>query len=162
MKKLFSLLFFICLATAMFAGTKPEVKAPDVGVSFEYASPALAVTPADVPAEAPAVVNKYAYGFRHAVALTYSTTITVAPDNYTLTYGTLSVTGAATITATETNSIVGDQIYLQVTADGTNRALTFTGGITAATYTVTANKTVLLGFVYSGSQWYGTSVLQVN
>lgn len=160
MKKTFSLLFFICLVTVLFAGTNPVAKAPDVGANVESVAPAIGMPTA--PAEAPAVVNKYAYGFRHAVALTYSTTITVATDNYTLTYGTLSVTGTATITATETNSIVGDQLYLQVTADGTNRALTFTGGITAATYTVTANKTVLLGFVYSGTQWMATSVLQVN
>lgn len=158
MKKTFSLLFFICLATVLFAGTTPEVKGNDVSAQTEYVSPYATVA---VPAEVPAVY-KYPYGFRRTMTVPYAATISIDPGNYTLTYVSLSLTGAATIDAVEKNSIVGDQLYLQVTADTTNRALTFTGGITAVTYTVTASKTVLLGFVYSGTQWMATSVLQVN
>lgn len=107
-------------------------------------------------------VDKYPYGFRKAVTLTNAAAITIDARNTTLTYAKVSIAQATTLDANVANSIVGDVIYLEVTADTTNRVITYTGNITGVAYTVTASKTVLLGFVYNGSKFIAASVLQVN
>lgn len=159
MKTFIAFMFFAFMALfAQAANPVHTLESPGISPPTEYAVPA--VTPA-VPESVP-VVNKWPYGYRQLITLTGATTITVTTNNYTLTYATFSVAANTALTATVANSIVGDMIWLEVTADGTNRVLTFTGNITATAYTVTANKTVLLGFVFNGTKFIGASVLQVN
>jgi hypothetical protein len=110
----------------------------------------------------PVSAEKYQYGTRHAVALTNAAAITVDPAGNTLTYATVTIAQATTLNATVTKCRVGDIIYLQVTADGTNRVLTYTGNIVGVAYTVTASKTFVITLVYNGSKFYAAGVLQVN
>lgn len=110
----------------------------------------------------PATPDKYPYGYRKAVTLTNAASITIDPSNTTLTYAIVSVAQATTLNATVSKSMVGDVIYLQVTADGTNRELTFTGNMVGVAYTVTAGKQVLLEFIFNGSKFVNASVIQVT
>lgn len=153
---------FIAFLFLAFMALFAQASTSDSGKDSYGISQTPEVTVSAVQSPAPAVGDKYVYGFRKAVTLTGSATITVTTDNTTLTYATVSVSQDAAVTATEAKSIVGDMLYMQITADTTSRTVTFTGAITAAAYTVIATKTVLLGFIYSGSQWFGCSVLQVN
>lgn len=119
------------------------------------------VSPANASLEV-AAVDKFSYGYRKAVTLTNAASITLDPSNTTLTYAIVSIAQATTINAINTKSVVGDVIYLQVTADGTNRVLTFTGNMVGVAYTVTASKQVLLEFIYNGSKFVNASVIQVT
>lgn len=101
----------------------------------------------------PAVGSKYQYGYRKAVTLTSDTVITVAPNNLTLTYATLSLDTNATVGVNVGNSIVGDRIILQVTADASNRHLIFGDNVAAITDSVVATKTKMFEFVYNGTEF---------
>lgn len=156
MKTFIAFLFLAFMALFAQASTSDSGK-DSYGISQ---TPELTVYAVQSPE--PVVGDKYVYGFRKSITLTGSATITVTTDNTTLTYATLSIAQNAAVSATVANSIIGDMLFIQVTADGTNRVLTFMGNITATAYTVTASKTVLLGFVYNGSKYIGSTVLQVN
>lgn len=117
---------------------------------------AIAWTPPEPPP------NKYAYGFRKAVTLTVDDTITIAPDNYTLTVAALSADTNTVINTTVARSIIGDEIMLKVTADATNRLISFTGNVTAINDSVLANKTKVFSFRYDGAKFIQTGEVLIN
>lgn len=99
----------------------------------------------------PPAGDKYAYGKRKAVTLTVADTIEVAPNNLTLTYATLSLDTNVVVDVNVDNSIIGDMIFLEITADSTNRHLTFNDNVTAVADSVVATKTKLFCFVFNGT-----------
>ncbi len=101
----------------------------------------------------PATGSKYQYGYRKAVTITSDTVITIAPNNLTLTYATLSLDTNTTVGVNVGNSIIGDRIVLQVTADASNRHLTFGTNVAAIADSVVATKTKLFEFIYNGSEF---------
>lgn len=83
-------------------------------------------------------------------------------DNLTyIDYATLDTN--MTVTATIGSEIKdGAILYLEFTADGTNRTVTFSTGLTGASETITANKTDIIGFVYNGSAFKKFVATQVD
>lgn len=66
----------------------------------------------------------------------------------------IALTGACTIDLTLTNALVGDRIKFLLSADSSNRAVTYSIGFTSSTTdTVTANSTGVSEFVYNGTSW---------
>lgn len=100
--------------------------------------------------------DKYQYGKRSAVTLTIEddTLVTVVPNNLTFTYATLAVDSNVTVVANVDNSIVGDRFILHVTADESNRLITWGTNISAVNDSVVATKTKLFEFVYNGTGFY--------
>lgn len=56
----------------------------------------------------------------------------------------------------------GALLFVKLTADGTNRAITFPDGVTAAGETLTASKTKLWVFIYINDGFYEFAENQVN
>ena len=100
--------------------------------------------------------DKYQYGKRSAVTLTVEddTLVTIEPNNLTFTYATLAIDTNVTVVADVDNSIVGDRILLHVTADASNRLISWSTNITAINDSVVATKTKLFEFVYNGTGFY--------
>lgn len=169
MKKIFVSLSLLCVAimAMSFAPSPHEQIDNQFSESLAQADEAFTasvyefVSPA-IESLGVAAVEKYPFGYRKAVALTNAASITIDPSNTTLTYASVSIAQATTLNALVTKSVVGDVIYLQVTADETNRVLTFTGNMLGVAYTVTASKQVLLEFVFNGIKFVNSSVIQVT
>lgn len=95
--------------------------------------------------------DKWGFGFRKSVALESATAVSIDPGNLTLTYATLSIDTNTVISATSARSIVGDRIFLEVTADSKNRRITWGDNLTALNDSVLATKTKVFEFVYTGA-----------
>lgn len=108
--------------------------------------------------------DKFAYGKRQAVTLSIESDslVVVSPNNLTLTYATLAADTSFTVDVNVKNSIVGDRLILHVTADATNRAITWGENITAVNDSVLAGKTKLFEFIYNGSGFFQIAEMQVD
>lgn len=67
-----------------------------------------------------------------------------------------------TVNLTTKYAEAGYILYLEVTADGTNRTLTFGTGMQGVALTVTASKTFLVTAIYDGSKYVVSTKTQVN
>lgn len=104
----------------------------------------------------------YPFGAAQSQTLTYEATVAIEVENAE-SMATLAMTGAATINAsTDANVPDGANLTLKVSADGTNRVLTFGTGFLANAFTVTANKSFALTFKKIGGTWTGIGTLQLN
>lgn len=74
--------------------------------------------------------------------------VTVETSNL-VTYVDMTVDTTVYIDVDATGIRTGALMYFEVTADGTNRTLKFSSGLTAEDETVTANKTSLYTFIYN-------------
>lgn len=110
----------------------------------------------------PPPVDKYPYGNRQAVALTSADTVEVLPNNLTLTYATMSMDTTVVVNVDVTNSIVGDRIVFDLTADASNRDIVFNTNITGITETITASKNELLEFIYNGTVFKEVAEMAVD
>ncbi len=54
---------------------------------------------------------------------------------------------------------VGARLTVRASADGTNRLLTFGTGMTGVAFSVTANKSATLSFVFDGSSYVNTGAI---
>lgn len=106
--------------------------------------------------------DKYQYGNRSSVTLTSADTIDISPNNLTFTYATLSIDTNVVVNVDVDESIIGDRIVLEVTADATNRHLTFNNNITAVADSVVATKTKLFEFVYNGTGYKEVAEMAVD
>lgn len=107
--------------------------------------------------------DKYRYGFRESVTLTCADTVEIEPNNLTLTYATMAADTNVVFNANADNSIVGDRVVLQITADTVStRQFTFNSNITALADSVESGKTKLFEFIYNGTAFYQVSELQVD
>lgn len=106
--------------------------------------------------------DKYGFGKRQAVELAYAATIDVSPNNLTLTYATLSLTGDCTLNVDVSNSVVGDRIVLDLTADASIRTVTFGTGMKGIAQAVAANKNELFEFIFNGTEFKGVAEMAVD
>jgi hypothetical protein len=106
--------------------------------------------------------DKYEYGTRGEVTLTSADTVTVEPNNLTLTYATIALDTNVVINVDVDNSIVGDRIVFHATADATARTLTFGSNITGTDEEVAATKTELMEFIYNGTGFYQVAEAAVD
>ena len=106
--------------------------------------------------------DKYQYGNRSAVTLTSADTVAVSPNNLTLTYATVAMDTNIVFNVDVTNSIVGDRIVFDLTADGTDRTATFGTNITGLAETISANKNELLEFIYNGTVFKEVAEMAVD
>jgi hypothetical protein len=68
------------------------------------------------------------------------------------------LTGAMTVNAVVSNSLEFDEVVFLLTADSTNRVVTFgTNFKTSGTLTVTASKIASIAFVFNGTYWVEVS-----
>jgi len=108
--------------------------------------------------------DKYQYGKRSTATLTATddTLVSIAPNNLTFLYATLAADTNMTVVADVDNSVVGDRIVLQVTADASNRQLDFSTNLVAVDDSVVANKIKLFEFVFNGTYFYQVAENQAN
>lgn len=90
--------------------------------------------------------------------------ITLTPKNtvefVTITNKTLDA--ALTVNVTTTHAQAGYILYIEATADGSNRVLTFGTGMTGTALTVLASKTFIIQAVYNGSKYIVVNTKQEN
>lgn len=106
---------------------------------------------------------KWPFGAADVVAPDYAATVAVTITNTKtlLTIGQL--TGACTLNITPSaEQAVGDELHVRVSADGTNRVITWGTGMSGNAHTNTASKTFVHRFVYDGTNFVHTSVNQIN
>jgi len=106
---------------------------------------------------------KYPFGPATKSAVTAGATMALSVDN-SVTYATISQMSAdGTLNLTVNDEVeAGDLLYVRVSADGTNRALTPGTGMVGHAFTVTASKSFLLTFVFDGTNFISQSTLQLN
>lgn len=87
-------------------------------------------------------------------AITYSTTIALAPKHEQIKYDFAQLTGAMSISIVSTSSKKTDIIQMFFSSDGTNRIVTFGTGFTSnGTLTVLASSSASISFEYNGTKW---------
>lgn len=87
-----------------------------------------------------------------AKAVAYAATIAIVPSESQNLFQVAQLTGAATINATVTQLYIGDIVRILLSADATNRVVTFgTGFVSAGTVTVTASKAAFVDFMFNGA-----------
>lgn len=91
-----------------------------------------------------------------AVALTPANSV----DYFTITNKTMDA--ALTVNLNVTKAKTGHILYIEVTADGTNRNLTFGTGMTGTVLTVSASKTFIVMAVFNGTKYVVVSTKQMN
>lgn len=85
------------------------------------------------------------------LALTYAAAIDVKLTE-SVTVATLALTGDTTINLdSESQPSVGDQVTFKLTADATERDVTFGTSFTGPVNTVTISKTDVVTFIYDGT-----------
>ncbi len=110
----------------------------------------------------PSFGDKYPFGERMGVVLISADTVEVTPNNLTLTYAMMAMDTSAVINVDTDNSIAGDRIVLEFTADASNRVVKWNTNITAVTDSVLAEKTKLFEFVFNGNAFLEVSENQIN
>jgi len=105
--------------------------------------------------------QQYQYGYRTSQTLTSAVAIEVSPAA-TLTVYTVAADTNITYSADVSQAVIGDKIVLQVTADASNRIQAFGDNLVAVNDTITANKTVLYEFIYTGTAYYMLGKLQAD
>lgn len=96
--------------------------------------------------------DKYRYGYKSSVELVSDAdTITIEPNNLSCLVATVDADTNLIVSADVDNSIVGDLIFLEVTADDTDRTVTFGDNLTGTTATVDADGLKMFQLVYTGT-----------
>lgn len=129
---------------------------------FSIAAILMALALVAFQAFTPPAGDKYPYGNRSAVTLASADTVTVTPNNLTLTYVTLSLDTNVVVNVDVSNSIVGDRIVLDLTADATDRTVTFNEHIKGVAETITATKNELIEFIYNGTEFKEVAAMAVD
>lgn len=106
---------------------------------------------------------RFPFGKADAPVITAAPVISL-PINNSLTVATISQLGsAATVNAVvNPDTEVGARINIKTSADGTARQLTFGTGFQAVNYTVAANKTATLSFLFDGVSFVSTGAILNN
>lgn len=87
-----------------------------------------------------------------AQQVAYAATIAIVPTEGINLVQVAQLTGALTMTATVTKLYIGDIVRVMLSADATNRIVTFsTGFASAGTITVTASKFAFVDFIFNGT-----------
>ena len=87
-----------------------------------------------------------------AKQLAYAPTLAVIPSEQYNLFQVGQLTGALTINASVSNLFIGDIVRVLLSADASNRVVTFgTGFATAGTVTVTASKFAAVEFIFNGT-----------
>jgi hypothetical protein len=91
------------------------------------------------------------YGYS---APAYAASIAIKPNAYETTVKFATLTGALTLTSTNTSCYAADKLSLIFVADGTNRVVTFsTGFASGGNITVNSGTTMTVNFAFNGSGW---------
>jgi hypothetical protein len=86
-----------------------------------------------------------------AQTITYGATLALIPTEQVNLFQIGQLTGALTLTSSNTNLYVGDIVRILFSADASNRIVTFsTGFAVSGTLTVTASKFGFVDFIYNG------------
>ena len=123
---------------------------------------ALLFTVAILVSFTPSNGDKYPFGNRMATTLVSADTVDVSPKNLTLTYAMMDMDTNAVINVNTVNSIVGDRIVFEFTADSTTRQVVWNSNITALSDSVVATKTKLFEFVCNGTSFLQIGEQQIN
>ena len=99
-----------------------------------------------------APVKTYVFGGRTSVALTSALTISLSPPA-TMTIYTLTADTNVTFTAATTHSEIGDMIVLKVKGNTRNRTMVFSTNLKSVTDIITATKTMMYEFIYTGAAY---------
>lgn len=106
---------------------------------------------------------KYPFGACSELTEAYGATIAVDVDNSRSVLTIAQMTGAATLNLTvDAEMEVGSELFIKVSADGTNRTLTPGTGMTGTAQTITASKSFLLHYVYDGTAFLHNGTTQLN
>jgi len=105
--------------------------------------------------------KKYAFGSRTGETLTSAVAVSVTPAA-TLTVYTVSADTNITWSVDNSYAVIGDRLVLAISADASNRVMTFGTNITATTDSVLANKTKLFEYIYTGSTYHCLGKLQAD
>lgn len=106
---------------------------------------------------------KFPFGAADSVSKVYAATVAATIDNMltVLTIGQL--TGACTLNLTlDANLEVGAKLYVQTSADGTGRTITWGTGMSGNAVANTASKSFMHEFVYNGTAFVAVSSLVLN
>lgn len=109
-----------------------------------------------------AEAQKYSFGDRTSVSLTSATAIALAPASTMTVYTLEADTNVAFTISTSAKSIIGDMVVLKLKALTLNRTFTFSGNIVVTSDTLTASKTKLFLFIYTGSKYEQLSEVQID
>ena len=102
----------------------------------------------------PGTDNTFLMTSKEAKTITYASTVTVTPTQEKTIYNFAQLTGAISIVAKITQAYTGDEITCIFHADGSDRVVTFSTGITSAgTFTIPASTYSLAQFVFNGVAW---------
>lgn len=108
-------------------------------------------------------IVKFPFGKADVVSKGYAAIIDVDVLNMETIVNIGTLTGATTLNLNVNHQVdPGANITVKITADGTNRTVTFGTGITAVAHTVTASKSFAYSFKYDGSKFIQTAVTQLN
>ena len=108
--------------------------------------------------------DKYDYGFRTAVDVPITDTVMVeiAPLNISQMLASVALDTSVTVNVNVANSIPNDWLILKLTADETNRHVTFGDNITAIADSVIATKTKTFAFVFDGTAFIQVGEIQIE
>ncbi|RWX00920.1 hypothetical protein [Flavobacterium cerinum] len=108
-------------------------------------------------------MDRFQIGCSCAFAIVYAASMSA---NVTESRNVISIamTGAGTLSLSgDAQPVIGDEIILKVTSDGTARDLTFSTGFTAPVLAGVISKTKVQTFVYDGASFIPTgSPVQIN
>jgi hypothetical protein len=132
MKKLFSLIFLICLAIVSMA----QIATPRFGTTPNSDNTGRVTT----------------FG---VIGKTYSTTVSVTPNSYETFVNVATLTGDATINAVTTVTHKYDQMNVLLASDTSTRTVTLGTGFatTLGTLAITPSTKAYLKFIFDGTAW---------
>lgn len=108
-------------------------------------------------------MDKYQIGHSVAIAIAYAAAMScVVEDSRNII--SIDMTGAGTLNLSEDSKpVIGDEIIVKVSSDGTARDLTFGTGFTAPVLAGVINKTKVQTLVYDGANFIATAApVQIN
>ncbi|MDP2723198.1 MAG: hypothetical protein Q8O72_10600 [Bacteroidales bacterium] len=105
--------------------------------------------------------KQYGFDYRTSSTLTSAVAVSVTPVA-ALTVYTITADTNITYSAVVTDAVIGDKFVLQITADASARIMAFGTNITAVNDTITATKTRLYEFIYTGTGYYMLGKLQAD
>lgn len=110
-------------------------------------------------------VIQFPWGNASSQAPAYAASIAIVVDNTKTFVKPGTLTGNLAVTCSFKSGItpiVGSELHLDVTADGTNRTVTPGSGFVGTAQTITASKRVILTFVYNGTAFLLAGSNQLN
>ena len=106
---------------------------------------------------------KFPFGAADVIAADAAAAIAVTISNNKTLLTISQMAAAGTLNLTIDKDVEkGAELHVRVSADGTNRVLTFGTGMTAVAHTNTASKTFHHTFVYDGSKFVKVAEIQLD